>query len=138
MENLSRAAQKTYDELAKKMQDLVSADKKREPKLNEAEKNEINALETRIQYLEPRKDNLEKILAGKDARKKYIEENLLNLMIDKQDEIDALVNEYMHLGVATNLISEAFLANHQECELSKTKIGIIKERARARELREEA
>lgn len=138
MENLSKVAREQYNKLMAQVESVIATDKVREPKLNEQEKKEVESLEARIQYLEPRKDKLEKLLDERIARKKYIDENLNALAIDQPENIDSIINELIYLNVAIPVLNDTFLPSISECEISKTKIGIIKERARARELREEA
>jgi hypothetical protein len=135
---LTRAAQQEIDKLTQKLREVVDADKAREPKLTGDEKAEVATLEARIKYLNPRSQKLEKLIVEKEARQKYFDWHLTDMVIDGNGEgLDNLVSEVSKLKPSIQLLAVALTAALNESSQADSKIKDIKDKARERELREE-
>jgi len=137
IDKLSKRAREEYNKLSQKLQDIVIADKQREPKLTEGEKSEVDALEARIEQLRPAIQKIMDLLRAKEERLAGLEKGILDKIIEGT-EVDALVSELVILRPAIPLLSEAQRAAHFEVSVAEQRINKIKKEARERELRLEA
>lgn len=135
MENLSKKAKEVYNKLQQQMQEVIAADKVREPKLTEAEKANIVTWEARIEKNKPILARLLNMIETKDARLTYLERNGQQLITDGGD-VDELVAERELLKPALQLLSETHRAVSMEITIDESNIQKTKEAARARELKE--
>jgi|LSQX01.1.fsa_nt_gb hypothetical protein len=134
IDKLSKRAREEYNKLSQKLQDIVIADKQREPKLTEGEKSEVDALEARIEQLRPAIQKIMDLLRAKEERLAGLEKGILDKIIEGT-EVDALVSELVILRPAIPLLSEAQRAAHFEVSVAEQRINKIKKEARERELR---
>ena len=137
MDNLSMKAREEYKKLQQKLQEIIAADKVREPKLTDEEKVEIAALEARIEKNRPINEKLLNMIKTKDARLKFLERNGQQLIIEGGD-VDAIVTERELLKPALILLEETYRSTMMENANAESNIRRIKEAARQRELRQEA
>lgn len=134
IDKLSKRAREEYNKLSQKLQDIVIADKQREPKLTEGERSEVAALEARIEQLRPAIQKIMDLLRAKEERLAGLEKGILDKIIEGT-EVDALVSELVILRPAIPLLSEAQRAAHFEVSVAEQRINKIKKEARERELR---
>lgn len=134
IDKLSKRAREEYNKLSQKLQDIVIADKQREPKLTEGERSEVDALEARIEQLRPAIQKIMDLLRAKEERLAGLEKGILDKIIEGT-EVDALVSELVILRPAIPLLSEAQRAAHFEVSVAEQRINKIKKEARERELR---
>lgn len=134
IDKLSKRAREEYNKLSQKLQDIVIADKQREPKLTEGEKSEVDALEARIEQLRPAIQKIIDLLRAKEERLAGLEKGILDKIIEGT-EVDALVSELVILRPTIPLLSKALRAAHFEVSVAEHRINKIKKEARERELR---
>lgn len=134
IDKLSKRAREEYNKLSQKLQDIVIADKQREPKLTEGERSEVAALEARIEQLRPAIQKIMDLLRAKEERLAGLEKGILDKIIEGT-KVDALVSELVILRPAIPLLSKALRAAHFEVSVAEQRINKIKKEARERELR---
>lgn len=137
MENLSKIAREELNKLQAKIQEVITADKQREPKLTDDEKVEMASMEARIEKSRPIKERLLDLINSKETRLKFFEQNIHTMIIEGGD-VDALVAEFELLKPAIQILSEAHRSTSMVISVAESKIQHLKEAARLREIRQEA
>jgi hypothetical protein len=132
---LSQAAHTEYERLTGAIADLVSRDRKREPKLNDDEKAEIADLETRIEFLTPRVASLLPQLNAAVARQTELDHGRVMLVVSGKMEAGELASELVSLKLKISILQGAYTAAATESERNRSRIARIKELAREREVR---
>ena len=133
---LSKAAREKYNQLLGQVQELISGDENREPRLTETEKAEVEGLEARRAQLKPIIPKLNKSLDERTARRGILQRNITTMVIDGGN-VDELADEINRLERTIEILSEALRSALFENAAGAQSIANIKERARNRELREE-
>ncbi len=134
--SLSKKAREEYEKLAQKLNEIVSADRQREPKLTPQEVNEIATCQERIERMRPVTERLKDLIRSKEERLTVLERDNIQMIIDGSDP-DALVAEQALLKPALNLLSDAFRVAATEGSMSEARIAQIKDLARTREIAQE-
>lgn len=134
---LSAQAKEKYFKLQQQLQEVVSADRVREPKLTDAEKAEVSTLEASLEKTRPVSQRLRDLIRTKDERLKYLERNSQKIIIEGGD-VDELATELALLRPALELLESAYNSTNSEINVAEHGIRRIKENARTREVRHEA
>ena len=131
---LSEKARMEYEKLSGAIADLVSRDRKREPKLNEDEKAEIADLEARIEFLGPRIVSLLPQLNAAVARQTELDHKRVTAVVSGEMDAGELANELVSLKLKIAILQQAYTAAMNESERNRSRIARIKELARDREV----
>lgn len=132
---LSAQAKEKYNKLQQQLQEIVSADRVREPKLTDAEKAEVSTLEASLEKNRPVSQRLLGLIRTKDERLKYLERNSQTIIKDGGD-VDELATELALLSPALDLLESAYNSTNHEINVCEHDIRRIKEKARERENRQ--
>lgn len=130
---LSKQVRAKVENKMAEVADLVDRDRRREPKLTEAERAEVASLEALIAELTPAIPQLTAKLEAAEARRKEIARMGI-IWVRKGEDPARLADELNRLPTQTRLTADALRAALSEKEISKRRIEKIKEEAREREV----
>ena len=134
---LSAQAKEKYNKLQQQLQEIVSADRVREPKLTDEEKAEVATNEACLAEKRPVSEKLLNLMKTRRERLNFLVTSSISIL-QKGGDVDALVTEKAMLSDAVQLLEEAYNQTNREINVAEGGIRRLKEKAREREIRHEA
>ncbi|MEL7657426.1 MAG: hypothetical protein AAGU75_16150 [Bacillota bacterium] len=133
MNNLSRRASETVKDLEKQIEQVISADRVREPKLTEDERKEVIELEAVVKLYAPRMVDLNDKIVSAEARLKEVRCHYYDWIFDGKETPDSVTKELVNLPVFINVLYDTFKVAMSFHNDAMSRINKIKDLARERE-----
>ena len=134
---LTKAANDRVEELKQKINDIVNADRVREPKLTDEEKQRIIELEKTIKKYQPLFEGYSKIYDGEEADYKKLDREAIDLILSGESTLEEVTGKLMLLRELLPLAFDTARAAGNYANRAASEIEHIKKVAREREIQNE-
>lgn len=134
---LTKAANDRVEELKQKINDIVNADRIREPKLTDEEKQRVIELEKTVKKYKPLFEGYSKIYDREEADYKKLNREAIDLILSGESTLEEVTGKLMLMRELLPLAMDTARAANNYANIAAVEIENIKRDAREREIQNE-